>query len=77
MLNYSQYSKGWRYETSLSPDESRLLLFMYKNKPWELFLADKANPILDQITFSTTENFNAYAWRTPEVINFKAQDGTN
>jgi dipeptidyl aminopeptidase/acylaminoacyl peptidase len=51
--------------------------YSYKNKPWNLFLADnKANPILDQITFSTTAAFNAYAWRTQEVINFKAQDGT-
>ena len=66
------------YETSLSPDETRLLIrYSYKNKPWELFVADnKKNPIQEQITFSTTPEFNAYAWRTPEVISFKAQDGT-
>jgi dipeptidyl aminopeptidase/acylaminoacyl peptidase len=66
------------YETSLSPDESTLLLrYSYKNKPWELYIADnKKNPVLNQITYSTTESFKAYPWREPEVITFKAQDGT-
>ena len=71
-------TKDGAYETSLSPDESKLLIrYSYKNKPWELFVADnKQNPIQEQITFSTTPEFNAYAWRAPEVISFKAQDGT-
>jgi hypothetical protein len=34
-------TKDGAYETSLSPDESRLLIrYSYKNKPWKLFLAD-------------------------------------
>ncbi|WP_291105083.1 MULTISPECIES: S9 family peptidase [unclassified Flavobacterium] len=66
------------HEASLSPDESTLLVrYSYKNKPWELYIADnKKNTTLRQITFSTTENFKAYPWRAPEVITFKAQDGT-
>jgi dipeptidyl aminopeptidase/acylaminoacyl peptidase len=65
------------HEVSLSPDENTLLVrYSYKNKPWELYIADnKNNATLRQITFSTTENFNAYPWRKPEVITFQAQDG--
>jgi dipeptidyl aminopeptidase/acylaminoacyl peptidase len=65
------------YEVSLSPDESTLLLrYSYKNKPWELYIAEnKKNPELHQITFSTKEEFKKYPWRTPEVITFQAQDG--
>ena len=67
------------YEVSLSPDESSLLVrYSYKNKPWELYVADnKKNPALRQLTFSTTEEFKAYPWRSPEVITFKAQDGAD
>jgi dipeptidyl aminopeptidase/acylaminoacyl peptidase len=66
------------HEVSLSPDESTLLVrYSYKNKPWELYVADnKKNTNLRPITSATTEAFKAYSWRTPEVITFKAQDGT-
>ena len=66
------------HEVSLSPDETKLLVrYSYKNKPWELYVADnKKNTLLNQITFSTTDNFKAYPWRAPEVVTFKAQDGT-
>ena len=30
-----------------------------------------------QITTSTSEKFNSYTWRVPEIIEFKAQDGEN
>jgi acetyl esterase/lipase len=65
------------YEVKLSPNEKQLLIrYSYKNKPWELFIADnKPNPALKQITFSTTKQFEAYSWKIPEVITFKAQDG--
>jgi dipeptidyl aminopeptidase/acylaminoacyl peptidase len=44
----------------------------------ELFVGEnKKSTTLRQITNSTTEAFKAYKWRTPEVITFKAQDGTN
>lgn len=71
-------TKDGSHEVSLSPDESTLLVrYSYKNKPWELYVAEnKKNTNLSQITNSTTEAFNAYSWRTPEIITFKAQDGT-
>lgn len=71
-------TKDGAHEVSLSPDESTLLVrYSYKNKPWELYIANtKINTNLSQITNSTTEAFKAYSWRTPEVITFKAQDGT-
>ena len=66
------------HEVSISPDESSLLVrYSYKNKPWELYVANnKTNTVLNQITSSLTETFKAYSWRKPEVITFKAQDGT-
>jgi acetyl esterase/lipase len=71
-------TKDGAHEVSLSPDESILLVrYSYKNKPWELYVGDnKKNTVLQQITFSTTENFKNYKWREPEVITYKAQDGT-
>jgi len=65
------------YELSLSPDESTLLLrYSYKNKPWELYVAEnKKNTNSKQITFSTTAAFQNYPWRAPELISFKAEDG--
>lgn len=66
------------HEVSVSPDESSLLVrYSFKNKPWELYIADnRKNTSLRQFTFSTTEEFKKYTWREPEVITFKAQDGT-
>ena len=66
-------------EVKISPDEKTLLVrYSYKNKPWELYVADnKTNSTLNQITFSQTEAFKKYNWRAPEVITFKAQDNAN
>jgi dipeptidyl aminopeptidase/acylaminoacyl peptidase len=51
--------------------------YSYKNKPWELISGSmKENTSLTQITNSTSSEFNAYNWRSPEVITFKAEDGT-
>lgn len=71
-------TKDGAHEVSLSPDEKTLLVrYSYKNKPWELYWAsNKKGSSLEQITFSTTKEFESYKWRTPEVITFKAQDGT-
>ena len=65
------------YEIELSPSEKQLLVrYSYKNKPWELYIAEnKSNPTLKQITHSTSKEFEAYAWKNPNVITFKAQDG--
>jgi dipeptidyl aminopeptidase/acylaminoacyl peptidase len=66
------------HEVYISPDEKFLAVnYSYKNKPWELYLAPlKENSALTQITNSTTSEFSAYNWRAPEVITFKAEDGT-
>lgn len=71
-------TKNGAHEVSLSPDEKTLLVrYSYKNKPWELYVApNKKNTNLNQITSSTSESFKGYSWREPEVITFKAQDGT-
>jgi dipeptidyl aminopeptidase/acylaminoacyl peptidase len=71
--------KDGAYEVKISPDEKTLLVrYSYKNKPWELYVADnKINSTLNQITFSQTEAFKKYNWRTPEVITFKARDNAN
>lgn len=67
------------YEVELSPDETKLAIrYSYINKPWEVYVAaNKSNPILKQITFSTSNKFKEYKWKTPEVISFKATDGTD
>jgi acetyl esterase/lipase len=72
-------TKDGAHEVSLSPDESSLLVrYSYKNKPWEFYIApNKKDAALAPITHSTSKEFEAYSWRTPEVITFKAQDGTS
>jgi len=72
-------TKDGAHEVTLSPDESTLLVrYSYKNKPWEFYIAsNKKEANLAQITHSTSKEFDSYAWRTPEVITIKAQDGTN
>lgn len=72
-------TKDGAHEVSLSPDEKNLLVrYSYKNKPWELYWAsNKKASSLEQITVSTTKEFESYKWKTPEVITFKAQDGTS
>ncbi|MEZ7499773.1 prolyl oligopeptidase family serine peptidase [Flavobacterium sp. Arc3] len=72
-------TKDGAHEVTLSPDENTLLVrYSYKNKPWEFYTAlNKKEAILTPITHSTSKEFEAYSWRTPEVITFKAQDGTN
>ncbi len=71
-------TKDGAHEVVLSPDEKSLLVrYSYKNIPWDFYVADnKKNTTLQQISSSTTEAFKQYQWRTPEVITFKAEDGT-
>lgn len=71
--------KDGAHEVKVSPDEKTLLVrYSFKNKPWELYLADnKINSALNQITFSQTAEFKKYNWRAPEVITFKARDNAN
>ncbi|MBC7883977.1 MAG: prolyl oligopeptidase family serine peptidase [Saprospiraceae bacterium] len=71
-------TKPGAHEVVISPDEKTLLIrYSFKNKPWELYIADnKPNPVYHQITFSTTPKFNEYPWKDVEVITFKANDST-
>jgi len=64
-------------EVTLSPDEKQLAIrHSTGNRPWELYLqANKAGAAATQLTHSTTADFNAYSWRMPEYITFKASDG--
>ena len=60
-------------EISVSPDEKWLAIrYSYANKPWELYLqANKPGAKAEQVTHSTTTEFNSYPWRDPEIITFK------
>src|SRR5690606_1438863 len=64
-------------ETMLSPDEQWLAIrHSYSNKPWELYLQpNKAGAVMEQVTESLTDDFNAYPWREPEVISFNNRHG--
>ncbi|MCB0581767.1 MAG: prolyl oligopeptidase family serine peptidase, partial [Phaeodactylibacter sp.] len=66
-----------RHEVSLSPDERYLAIrYSYSNQPWELYrMENKAGAKLERLTKSTTEAFNSYSWREPQIINFTARDG--
>jgi dipeptidyl aminopeptidase/acylaminoacyl peptidase len=61
----------------ISPDEKMLAIrFSTSKKPWELYLMpNKPGSKMEQVTSSTTENFQAYAWRKPQIIRFAARDG--
>jgi dipeptidyl aminopeptidase/acylaminoacyl peptidase len=64
---------------SLSPDEKNIVLrYSYSNKPWELYtMPNQAGAEAKRITKSTSEAFDSYQWREPELVSFKAADGTS
>ncbi|MEQ8704263.1 MAG: prolyl oligopeptidase family serine peptidase [Phaeodactylibacter sp.] len=66
-----------KYEVEVSPDEQTLALrYSYSNQPWELYLMDnQPGRKMRQVTGSTTEAFESYEWREPEIIRFTASDG--
>lgn len=65
-------------DVALSPDEKHMaILYSYSNKPWELYLQENLpNATPKQLTDGQSEAFKAYNWREPELIKFKASDGT-
>lgn len=67
------------HQVVLSPDEKWIAdIYSYSNKPWELYLQENKSKVkAEQITNSTSAEFNSYAWRDPEVITFKARDGAD
>lgn len=79
------YGGKWQRLTSLpgynqaqiSPDGKMLLIRRsYMNQPWELYV-QKAKPGAEaqRLTFSTTEEWQAYPWRIPEIVRIPASDG--
>lgn len=64
-------------EVTLSPNEKHLAIrHSTGNRPWELYLQDnKAGAGATVLTHSTTEAFDAYPWRMPEYVSFRAADG--
>jgi len=66
------------HEVTLSHDEKSLAIrYSTTNKPWELYLMpNQKGGRPKQITQSLTKEFQQYKWREPEVISFKATDGT-
>jgi len=65
------------HDVALSPDEQYWAIrFSSSNEPWELYLMEnEAGAEMQPLTNSTTENFEAYNWREPEIIRFIARDG--
>jgi len=65
------------HQVTLSPDQSKLAVrFSDANHPWELFVMDnQPGAEMRPLTHSTTPEFEAYPWRHPEIVRFKARDG--
>jgi dipeptidyl aminopeptidase/acylaminoacyl peptidase len=65
------------HQVSLSPDEQYIAVrYSHSNQPWELFLMpNEKGAEMRKLTESTTVAFQAYPWREPEIVTFKADDG--
>jgi dipeptidyl aminopeptidase/acylaminoacyl peptidase len=66
-------------EMYLSPDEKQMATRRSSsNQPWELYVQEnKPNTQPRQVTSSLSDEFKSYNWREPEIISFKATDGTS
>ncbi len=66
-------------EVTMSPDEKWLAIrYSSTTKPWELFIKENRPGIsAKQITKSTSKSFEAYPWKTPDMITFKNRSGTD
>ncbi len=66
-----------RHDVVKSPDGRHLAIrFSSFAKPWELYLMEnEVGAVPERLTFSTTEAFEAYDWRVPELLTFPAEDG--
>ncbi len=64
-------------DVELSPDETMLAIRQSaSNRPWELYLQENnPNAPPRRLTYSLTEEFQAYPWREPEFVTFDASDG--
>lgn len=75
MLQLTQ--KVGNHQVRISPDEKYLAIrYSYSNQPWELYVMEnKQGAKMQRVTTSTTQAFDDYSWRVPEIIRFKASDG--
>lgn len=66
-------------EVTMSPDEKWLAIrYSSTTQPWELYLQEnKPGATAKRITKSTSKAFDAYPWKTPEMITFKNRYGTD
>ncbi len=66
-------------DVTLSPDEKWLAIrYSYTNKPWELYIQpNKPGAMPTKVTNSTTDEFNSYPWRDPQLITFKNRYGND
>ncbi len=72
------FEKDGYYDVIVSPQETHLCyLYSYKNKPWELYGCENSTQpkSIVQLTKSTTKEFGDYEFRSPEIVEIKAQDG--
>jgi dipeptidyl aminopeptidase/acylaminoacyl peptidase len=65
------------YAPQVSPDGDRLgMLYEYTDAPPEVYLQDAtAQAPKTRVTESTTEEWQSYDWRDPEITRFEASDG--
>ncbi len=60
---------------ALNPDERLMALrYSFTNQPWEIYLQSPGDEAR-RITHSTTEAWEAYPWRAPDIIRIEASDG--
>jgi dipeptidyl aminopeptidase/acylaminoacyl peptidase len=67
-----------RYAATLSPD-GRRFAFVHdvSNRPAELFLAGATKPMdMTPVTHSPTADWLSFPWLKPEIVHFRATDGT-
>jgi len=64
---------------TMSPDEKWLAIdYSYTNKPGELYIQpNKPGATAVKVTSSTTDEFNSYPWRDPQMITFKNRYGSD
>jgi acetyl esterase/lipase len=67
-----------RAEGILSPGNTHLAVVASDaNKPWELYVKHLDEPGMGtKVTDSSSPAFKSYPWIEPEIVHFKAEDGT-
>ena len=67
-------TKEGNNRVALSPDEKSMAIhYSYSNKPPELYFVSSEGDE-HQITHSTHEEWESYAWRDPEIVHIDASD---